>query len=70
MTETHHNYPPSPQAIMALEKETDLPFEVYDQVVAEPTEESWRDAVGWARKHDFSHFLAYYFIPFSAEHFP
>ncbi len=37
----------------------DLPFEVYDQVVAEPTEESWRHAIAWARKHDFSHFLAY-----------
>jgi len=36
----------------------DLPFEVYDQVVAEPTEESWRNAIAWARRHDFSHFLA------------
>ena len=47
------------QAISALEAETDLPFEVYDQVVSEPTEESWRNAIAWARKHDFSHFLAY-----------
>jgi hydroxyacid-oxoacid transhydrogenase len=52
---------------MALEKEMDLPFEVYDQVVAEPTEGSWRDAIAWARRHDFSHFLAYYPIPFSAD---
>jgi hypothetical protein len=47
------------QAIESLESQTDLPFEVYDQVVAEPTEDSWRDAIAWARKHDFSHFLAY-----------
>jgi len=48
---------PPAQAITSLESQ-DLPFEVYDQVVAEPTEESWRDAIAWARKHDFSHFLA------------
>ncbi|KIY49198.1 iron-containing alcohol dehydrogenase 1 [Fistulina hepatica ATCC 64428] len=35
-----------------------VPFEVYDTVVAEPTEESWRNAIAWARQHDFSHFLA------------
>ena len=35
-----------------------IPFEVYDRVVAEPTEASWRDAIAWARKHDCSHFLA------------
>lgn len=46
------------QAIAALEAQTDLPFEVYDQTVAEPTEDSWRNAIAWARKHDFSHFLA------------
>jgi len=49
---------PSAQAITALESQMDLPFEVYDQVVAEPTEESWRNAIAWARRHDFSHFLA------------
>ncbi|KAF8639910.1 hypothetical protein AX17_001161 [Amanita inopinata Kibby_2008] len=49
---------PMKAALAALEAETDLPFEVYDQVVAEPTEESWRSAISWARKHDFSHFLA------------
>ncbi|KAK7049524.1 hypothetical protein VNI00_005555 [Paramarasmius palmivorus] len=42
----------------SLESQTDLPFEVYDQVLAEPTEDSWRKAIDWARKHDFSHFLA------------
>ncbi|KAF8974566.1 alcohol dehydrogenase [Flammula alnicola] len=46
------------KAIAALEGQTDLPFEVYDRVVAEPTEESWRNAIAWAREHDFSHFLA------------
>ena len=46
------------QAIASLEAQEDLPFEVYDRVVAEPTEESWRDAIAWARHHDCSHFLA------------
>ena len=46
------------QAIASLEAQQDLPFEVYDRVVAEPTEASWRDAIAWARQHDCSHFLA------------
>ena len=41
-----------------MEAQQDLPFEVYDRVVTEPTEDSWRDAIAWAREHDFSHFLA------------
>lgn len=45
-------------ALESLESQEDLPFEVYDQVLAEPTEESWRKAIAWARQHDFSHFLA------------
>ncbi|KAF8204972.1 alcohol dehydrogenase [Pholiota molesta] len=49
---------PMHTTLAALQAETDLPFEVYDQVVAEPTEDSWRNAIAWARKHDFSHFLA------------
>ncbi|KAF4619166.1 hypothetical protein D9613_005081 [Agrocybe pediades] len=49
---------PMKTALEALEAENDLPFEVYDRVVAEPTEDSWRDAISWARKHDFSHILA------------
>ncbi|KAJ2931733.1 hypothetical protein H1R20_g5350, partial [Candolleomyces eurysporus] len=49
---------PMQATIQALEAETDLPFEVYDKVSIEPTEDSWRDAIAWARKHDFSHFLA------------
>ncbi|KDQ64499.1 hypothetical protein JAAARDRAFT_28128 [Jaapia argillacea MUCL 33604] len=50
--------PPMKMAIASLENQTDLPYEVYDRVVAEPTEASWRDAIAWAREHDFSHFLA------------
>ena len=46
------------QAISSLESQKDLPFEVYDRVVTEPTEASWRDAIAWARQHDCSHFLA------------
>ncbi|KAF8655289.1 hypothetical protein AX16_003188 [Volvariella volvacea WC 439] len=49
---------PMKSALAALEAQTDLPFEVFDRVATEPTEESWREAIAWARKHDFSHFLA------------
>ncbi|ESK95996.1 fe-containing alcohol [Moniliophthora roreri MCA 2997] len=49
---------PMKTALESLESQKDLPFEVYDQVLAEPTEDSWRKAIDWARKHDFSHFLA------------
>ncbi|KAG6919435.1 hypothetical protein DXG01_006318 [Tephrocybe rancida] len=45
-------------AVASLEAQSDLPFEIFDQVVAEPTEDSWRKAITWAREHDFSHFLA------------
>ncbi|CDO76248.1 hypothetical protein BN946_scf184470.g6 [Trametes cinnabarina] len=45
-------------AIASLEAQPDLEFVVYDRVVAEPTEASWRDAIAWARKEDCSHFLA------------
>ncbi|KAI0068714.1 iron-containing alcohol dehydrogenase 1 [Artomyces pyxidatus] len=49
---------PMKMALESLSSQTDLPFEVYDSVVAEPTEDSWRNAIAWAREHDFSHFLA------------
>ncbi|KZV61019.1 iron-containing alcohol dehydrogenase 1 [Peniophora sp. CONT] len=49
---------PMKMALESLSAESDLPFEVYDRVVTEPTEDSWRDAIAWAREHDFSHFLA------------
>ncbi|PSS37343.1 hypothetical protein PHLCEN_2v820 [Hermanssonia centrifuga] len=52
------NLPPMKMAIASLESQADLPFEVYDRVVTEPTEASWRDAIAWARSHDCSHFLA------------
>ncbi|CCM04793.1 uncharacterized protein FIBRA_06986 [Fibroporia radiculosa] len=50
--------PPAKMAIASLESQTDLPFVIYDRVVAEPTEASWRDAIAWARANDCSHFLA------------
>ncbi|KIP12707.1 hypothetical protein PHLGIDRAFT_123800 [Phlebiopsis gigantea 11061_1 CR5-6] len=50
--------PAMKMAISSLESQQDLPFEVYDRVVTEPTEASWRDAIAWARQHDCSHFLA------------
>ena len=46
------------QAVESLDSQVDLPYELYDRVRAEPTEASWRDAITWAREHDFSHFLA------------
>ncbi|KAI0053641.1 iron-containing alcohol dehydrogenase 1 [Auriscalpium vulgare] len=49
---------PMKMAVDSLSAQSDLPFEVYDRVVTEPTEDSWRDAIAWARQHDFSHFLA------------
>ncbi|KAL4081865.1 hypothetical protein V8B97DRAFT_2001964 [Scleroderma yunnanense] len=49
---------PMQTAIESLQSQQDLPFEIFDQVVTEPTEESWRRAIAWAREHDFSHFLA------------
>ncbi|PCH41240.1 alcohol dehydrogenase [Wolfiporia cocos MD-104 SS10] len=50
--------PPAKMAIASLDAQQDLPYVVYDRVVAEPTEASWRDAIAWARKEDCSHFLA------------
>ncbi|KAI5893314.1 Dehydroquinate synthase-like protein [Schizophyllum commune H4-8] len=55
---SHATFLTSLQTLQSLESQTDLPFEVYDSVVAEPTEDSWRKAIEWSRKHDFSHFLA------------
>ncbi|KAG6880053.1 hypothetical protein C0992_007370, partial [Termitomyces sp. T32_za158] len=49
---------PMQTAVASLEAQSDLPFEIFDRVVVEPTEASWREAISWARKHDFSHFLA------------
>ncbi|PAV21312.1 iron-containing alcohol dehydrogenase 1 [Pyrrhoderma noxium] len=49
---------PMQMAIDSLDSQPGLNYEIYDKVVAEPTEESWRDAIAWARSHDISHFLA------------
>ncbi|KAF7760317.1 hypothetical protein Agabi119p4_10993 [Agaricus bisporus var. burnettii] len=49
---------PMKAAIASLESQTGLPFGVYDKVASEPTEESWRNAINWAREQDFSHLLA------------
>ncbi|GAA6001820.1 hydroxyacid-oxoacid transhydrogenase [Rhodotorula paludigena] len=45
---------------MALESLDDngITYEVFDRVRVEPNEQSWRDAIAFAKKHDFSHFLA------------
>ncbi|GAA5919264.1 hypothetical protein JCM6882_006011 [Rhodosporidiobolus microsporus] len=45
---------------MALESLEDngVKYEVFDRTRVEPNEESWRDAIAFAKQHDFSHFLA------------
>ncbi|KAK4056198.1 hypothetical protein OIO90_002639 [Microbotryomycetes sp. JL221] len=35
-----------------------VPYEVYDKTRVEPNQESWLDAINFAKQHDFSHFLA------------
>lgn len=49
---------PMKMTIESLSSQQDLHFEIFDRVVTEPTEESWREAIAWSRQHDFSHFLA------------
>lgn len=46
-----------PQARESLEA-SGVSFEVFNKVSVEPTDASWKEAIDWARKHDFSHFLA------------
>jgi len=48
---------PLKMAVESLEA-SQVPFEVFSDVAVEPTETSWKEAIAWARKHDFSHFLA------------
>ncbi|GAA5836572.1 hypothetical protein JCM11251_007115, partial [Rhodosporidiobolus azoricus] len=45
---------------MALESLEDngIKYEVFDRTRVEPNEESWREAITFAKQHDFSHFLA------------
>jgi len=52
------NLLPMKTAIASLSSQQDLPFEIFDRVVTEPTEDCWREAITWSRQHDFSHFLA------------
>lgn len=59
----YHSALSLPQALASIQAQDDLRFEVFDSVVAEPTEESWRQAIAWARQHDFSHFLACVLAP-------
>jgi hydroxyacid-oxoacid transhydrogenase len=51
------NLRPMKTATESLEA-SGVPYEVFTDVSVEPTEESWQKAIAWARKHDFSHFLA------------
>ncbi|KAI5480994.1 hydroxyacid-oxoacid transhydrogenase [Pseudohyphozyma bogoriensis] len=44
-------------AIESLET-AGVPYEVYDKTRVEPNQQSWEDAIAFAKKHDFSHFLA------------
>lgn len=47
------------QVVHALEVQGNVNYEIYEDVSVEPTEASWRHAIEWSRKGDFSHFLAY-----------
>ncbi|KIJ57033.1 hypothetical protein M422DRAFT_40580 [Sphaerobolus stellatus SS14] len=49
---------PMRTVIHSLESQGNVPYDVYENVSVEPTEASWRDAIAWARKGDYSHFLA------------
>ena len=42
------------QAIDSLEREG-VKYEIFDRVRVEPNDQSWADAIGFARKNDFSH---------------
>ncbi|GAA5974845.1 hypothetical protein JCM11641_008394 [Rhodosporidiobolus odoratus] len=45
---------------MAIESLQDngVKYEVFDRTRVEPNEESWKEAIAFAKEHDFSHFLA------------
>ncbi|GAA6003478.1 hypothetical protein JCM10207_000350 [Rhodosporidiobolus poonsookiae] len=45
---------------MALEslEENGIKYELFDRTRVEPNEQSWQDAIAFAKQHDFSHFLA------------
>ncbi|KAF8338751.1 putative alcohol dehydrogenase [Cantharellus anzutake] len=48
---------PVKTAIESLQA-NNVPFELFTNVAVEPTDASWLEAIAWARKHNFSHFLA------------
>ncbi|GAA5922051.1 hypothetical protein JCM1841_003134 [Sporobolomyces salmonicolor] len=48
---------PMQMALESLEA-NGVPYEVYDRTRVEPNQDSWEDAITFARKNDFSHFLA------------
>ncbi|GAA5879471.1 hypothetical protein JCM3774_005221 [Rhodotorula dairenensis] len=45
---------------MALEslEENGIKYEVFDKTRVEPNQQSWEEAIAFAKEHDFSHFLA------------
>ena len=45
------------QSIQGLDK-AGVKYEIFDKVRVEPNEESWQEAIKFAREQDFSHFLA------------
>ncbi|KAJ7179171.1 alcohol dehydrogenase [Mycena filopes] len=49
---------PMKTALESLEAQSNLHFQVMNLPASEPTEETFNDAIAWARAHDFSHFLA------------
>ncbi|TNY18701.1 iron-containing alcohol dehydrogenase-domain containing protein [Rhodotorula diobovata] len=48
---------PMQMAIESLEA-NNVQYEIFDRTRVEPNQESWEEAIAFAKKHDFSHFLA------------
>ena len=42
------------QSIESLERQG-VKYEIFDRVRVEPNDKSWRDAIDFSRKNDFSH---------------
>ncbi|ORY80714.1 putative alcohol dehydrogenase [Leucosporidium creatinivorum] len=48
---------PMKMAIESLDA-NGISYEIFDRTRVEPNQESWQDAINFAKQHDFSHFLA------------
>lgn len=48
---------PMKTAVQSL-TDNDVKYEIFDRCRVEPTQESWQDAINWAKQKNISHFLA------------